>query len=92
MLLVDNAGWHTNDTLDVSGGGEPAFLPASSPEQQPAERLWGLIDESVANRAFASPIELEDALAARGERQPPAVASRGRYRRWPHERRPRNTK
>jgi hypothetical protein len=31
-----------------------AFLPPYSPELQPAERLWSLVDEPVANKHFAS--------------------------------------
>jgi transposase len=92
VLAVDNAGWHTGKDLVLPEGVHLAFLPAYSPELQPAERLWGLVDEPVANRAFASLGDLEDTLAARCleiERQRPAVRSRCRYHWWPRERRPR---
>ena len=91
VLLVDNAGWHTSPRLELPEGVHLAFLPAYSPELQPAERLWGLVDEPVANRTFAHLGELQDALAARCltlERQRPAVKSRCRYHWWPRERRP----
>ncbi|CAA9573266.1 MAG: hypothetical protein AVDCRST_MAG59-3779 [uncultured Thermomicrobiales bacterium] len=92
VLAVDKAGWHTSAKLAPPEGVHLAFLPAYSPELQPAERLWGPVDEPVANRAFASLGELEDVLAARCrelERQRPAIKSRCHYRWWPRERRPR---
>ena len=95
VLALDNAGWHTSPKLDVPEGVHLAFLPAYSPELQPAERLWGPIDEPVANRSFASLDDLEDALAdrCRGlERQRRMLRSRCRYHWWPRERRPRNPK
>ena len=39
--------------LALPEGIDLVFLPAASPELQPAERLWPLVDEPVANRAFA---------------------------------------
>lgn len=36
-----------------------AFLPSYSPEMQPAERLWPIVNEAVANRVFET---LEDLL------------------------------
>jgi hypothetical protein len=41
------------------------FLPARSPELQPAERLWPLVDAVVANRAFTTLEALEETLVAR---------------------------
>ena len=41
------------------------FLPACGPELQSAERLWTLVDEAGANRAFATLAALEEALVAR---------------------------
>ena len=40
-------------------GTELEFLPARSPELQPAERLWPLVNECVANRLFEDLDELE---------------------------------
>ena len=39
--------------------------PPASPELQPAERLWPLVDEPVANRAFPDLEALEAVLVAR---------------------------
>lgn len=38
------------------------FIPAYSPELQPAERLWPIIDEPLANRSFTDLEELEKIL------------------------------
>jgi hypothetical protein len=52
VLVVDQAGWHRSGELVVPDGLRLAYLPASAPELQPAERLWSLIDEVVANQAL----------------------------------------
>ena len=41
------------------------FLPAASPELQPAERLWTLVDEPIVNRAFPDLDALETVLVER---------------------------
>ena len=64
-LVLDGAGWHTAKTLVVPDGIDLLFLPPASPELQPAERLWPLVDEPVANRAFADLDALEDVLMRR---------------------------
>ena len=50
-----NAGWHISGDLVVPPGIELAFLPPYTPELQPAEHLWPLADEAVANKHFATP-------------------------------------
>jgi hypothetical protein len=37
-------------------------MPSHSPELQPAERLWLLVSESIANRSFQNLDELEEVL------------------------------
>ena len=54
VLVLDNAGWHGPEGLVVPDGVTLVFLPPYSPELQPAERLWPLVDEPVANRHFAT--------------------------------------
>ena len=44
--------WRIARDLPLPPGIELVFLPAYSPELKPAERLWPLVDEPVANRAF----------------------------------------
>jgi transposase len=65
VLLLDRAGWHTSPKLIVPEGIHLVFLPPYSPEVQPAERLWPLCNEPLANRAFASLDELEQVQVER---------------------------
>jgi hypothetical protein len=65
VLVLDNAGWHVSGELVVPPGIELAFLPPYTPELQPAERLWPLTNEAVANKHFASLKDLDTALSER---------------------------
>lgn len=65
VLVLDRAGWHTAHDVVVPAGLHLVFLPAYSPELQPAERLWPLANEGLANRLFASIDHLEQALLTR---------------------------
>lgn len=64
-LVLDGAGWHTARDLVVPEGIDLVFLPPASPELQPVERVWTLVDEPVANRTFADLGELEAVLVER---------------------------
>ncbi len=68
VLALDNAGWHGPEDLAVPDGITLVFLPPYSPELQPAERLWPLVDEPVANKHFATLADLEATLAERCKR------------------------
>ena len=61
-------GWHDPKNLAVPDGITLAFLPPYSPELQPAERLWPLVDEPVANRHFATLTDLDAVVAERCRR------------------------
>ena len=65
FLVLDQAGWHTGKEVEAPEGIHLEFLPARSPELQPAERLWPLANEAVANRLFEDLDELEEALVER---------------------------
>lgn len=65
VLVLDGAGWHTATDLVVPDGIELVRLPAASPEPQPVEHAWLLLDEPVANRTFADPDALEATLVQR---------------------------
>lgn len=65
LLVIDQAGWHTGGKVEVPEGIHLEFLPARSPELQPAERLWPLANEAVANRLFEDLDRLEEALIER---------------------------
>ena len=42
-----------------------SFLPSHSPELQPAERLWTVVDEPIANRSCENLDQLEEVLCQR---------------------------
>src|SRR5215217_4738768 len=65
VLERDNAGWHTAPNLAVPDGIELVSLPPYSPELQPAEHLWELCDEPLANQNFKSLAELTSTLGER---------------------------
>jgi transposase len=65
VLVLDGAGWHEANDLVVPEGIELVVLPAYTPELQPAERLWPLVHEQIANTAIQTLDELEDRLVAR---------------------------
>jgi transposase len=69
VLVLDRAGWHpkSGDDSEVTlpEGLHLLPLPSYSPELQPAERLWPLVDEPVANRYFEDLDELEEVLIER---------------------------
>lgn len=86
LLTLDQAGWHLGKEVRIPEGIELIPLPAYSPELQPAERLWPLVNEAVANRSFANLDELD---AVVGERcvtlaeLPELVRSYTEYHWWP---------
>jgi transposase len=88
VLLLDRAGWHVSRKAEVPDGLHLIFLPPSSPELQPAERLWPLTNEPVANRHFADLDTLEEVLAERCRTllaQPETIRAHTRYHWWPTE-------
>jgi hypothetical protein len=52
LVVLDGAGWHTSAHVNVPAGVHLHFLPPYSPELQPAERLWPLTNEALANRHY----------------------------------------
>lgn len=52
VVLVDNAGWHIAKRLGVPPNVVLHRLPPCTPELQPAEPLWPLVRETVANEGF----------------------------------------
>lgn len=65
VIVWDGAGWHTSGKLIVPVGIDLVALPPYSPELQPAERLWPLLNEAVANQTFADLDALEEVLVGR---------------------------
>ena len=65
LLVLDQAGWHTTNKLILPEGIDLFFLPSHSPELQPAERLWPLTNEAIANHSPENLDELENLLIYR---------------------------
>lgn len=65
VLVWDGSGGHTSPALVVPDGIDLVRFPPYSPELQPAERLWPLVNEAVANQTFADLDALEDGLVDR---------------------------
>jgi transposase len=65
LLIEDNAGWHRSQKVNLPKGMMVEYLPAYSPELQPAERLWCLVDEPLVNQYFETIDEMEDTLVSR---------------------------
>ena len=88
VLVVDQAGWHIAHDLVIPDGIDLVLLPAQSPELQPAERLWALVDEPIANRAFADLDALETVLVDRCrtlETDPARLKAHTLFHWWPRE-------
>jgi len=84
VLVLDNAGWHGPGGLAVPDGISLVFLPPYTPELQPAEHLWPLVDEAIANKHFASLDALDAAVAARCRRlDPTTVGPHTDFHWWP---------
>jgi transposase len=65
LLIEDNAGWHHSQKVEVPEGIIVEYLPPYSPELQPAERLWSIVDEPLVNEYFETIEEIEEILATR---------------------------
>jgi transposase len=86
LLVVDKAGWHVGGEVEVPEGINLEFLPSGSPELQPAERLWPLTNEALANRLFEEIEEMEEALVERCVEllgQTEAIRDLTNYHWWP---------
>ena len=91
VLVLDNAGWHTEPGLAVPDGVRLVHLPPYSPELQPAERLWPLLDEPLVNRRFATLDEVDRVVARRCldlDADRDSVKARTRFHWWPEPCRP----
>jgi transposase len=88
LLVVDKAGWHTGGEVRIPEGIHLEFLPNGSPELMPAERLWPLTNEALANGLFEEIAEIEEALERRCVElldQPEAIRDLTDYYWWPRE-------
>ena len=65
VLALDNAGWHSESNLAVPEGIRLVFLPAYTPELQPAEHLWQTVDEPIVNKHIPDLETLEAIISER---------------------------
>jgi len=65
VVLVDNAGGHVAKALVVPANVRLYRLPPCTPELQPAEHLWPMVREGMANRDFDHLVALGGKLRRR---------------------------
>jgi len=64
IMVMDNAGWHRNESLVIPENIRVLNLPPYSPELNPVEHIWDdLREKSFHNLVFDSLDSLEDHLA-----------------------------
>jgi transposase len=83
---LDNADRHTSPRLAIPEGLHLVTLPPYTPELQPDERVWPLLNERLTNRDHADLPALEDAIAARCRdllAQSARIRGATRYHGWP---------
>lgn len=84
VLVVDGAAAHRAKRLRVPERITLVPLPAYTPELNPAERLWPLVKEGVANRTHETLASLEEAVCGRCQRITGAqVTALTNYHWWP---------
>jgi transposase len=86
VLVLDRAGWHASVKLRVPEHVHLLFLPAFSPELQPAEHMWPLTNTALINRRFPTIEDLEEAQLARCaalQRRPDLIRSTTLFQWWP---------
>ncbi|MDQ3540453.1 MAG: transposase [Chloroflexota bacterium] len=88
VLVLDGAGWHTANDLVLPDGIDLVLLPAASPERQPVDPTWRLLDEPVANRTFADLDGLEAVLVQRCQTlraDPATLRTQACFHWWPSD-------
>jgi transposase len=65
VLVLDGASWHVASDRVIPEGIRLEFLPPYSPGLQPAEPLWPLINELLANQHFHTVADLDQVLGER---------------------------
>ena len=91
ILVLDGAGWHSEPGLAVPDGLRLVYLPRYSPQLQPAECLWPVLDEPIANKYFETIADLDAVIAERCltlEASPNLFEGRTNFHWWPKTHRP----
>ena len=85
-VVLDRAGWHVSGRVEVPERVGLVFLPPYSPELQPVERVWPLVDAVVANGRVDTEGELwekVEACCAYLQTQPGLIRSHTLFHWWP---------
>ncbi len=85
-LMLDRASYHTSPRVQFPDHIRPLFQPAYSPELQPAEHLWPLVDQPVVNRHFVDLDALELTVVDQCcwlQDQPDTIRSATYFHWWP---------
>ncbi len=87
VLLLDRAGWHTTDKLNVPKNITLIFLPSRSPELNPVENIWQYMRQNwLSNRVFENYAAIIDAACDAWNKliaEPQTIMSIG-MREWAH--------
>ena len=87
VLILDQAGWHTTDKLDIPSNITLLPLPPRSPELNPVENIWQFMrDNWLSNRIFESYKQIVTLCCEAWNKlidQPRKIMSIGR-RQWAH--------
>ncbi len=89
--MIDGAGWYSEPGLEVPDGLRLVYLPRYSPQLQPAECLWSVLDEPIANKYFETMEQLDTVVAERcrtPESSPGLFKGRTNFHCWPKTHRP----
>jgi len=88
VVILDQAGWHLSDRLDVPANMTLLPLPPRSPELNPQENIWQFMrDNWLSNRIFASYDDIVDQACHAWNKlidQPWRIMSIG-LRDWAHQ-------
>ena len=63
-MIVDNGAFHHAKCLRIPSNIHLVFLPAYSPELNPAEKVWRLLKDQMAMKVYATIESLTDHLQA----------------------------
>jgi transposase len=88
ILALARASFHTSKQLEIPEGIHLVWMPPKSPELQPAERLWPLTNEAIANRTFDDLEQLEEIMVQRCRtllQQPTLIQGLTNYHWWPED-------
>ena len=86
LLVVDKASWHTSKKLEVPEGIELMFTPTKTPELQPAEKLWPLVDEPLVGLGATELEQVHEVMDKRVlelQKQPNIIAAHTCFHWWP---------